>query len=64
MTRARHNGQGTVEYLLGLTAILLALIYAARPGGPLQQAIGGMMTTSKDVMGKSVDNTVTTLKLK
>ncbi len=54
MTRTRRNGQGTVEYLLALAAILVALLAAAQPGGALQLAIQHVLDSSKTGMEASV----------
>ena len=48
-------GQSTVEYLLGLTTVLLALLYAARPGGPLQGGLKAILDGVQDHMRTSVD---------
>ena len=50
----RRTGQSTIEYLLVLVAIVLALIYAVRPTGPLQQAVANMV----DQTGNTVEGLV------
>ena len=49
------QGQGTVEYLLLLVAIILAIFYAVRPGGPIQSAVNSVLTDTQTVVTNTVN---------
>ncbi|MBI2495488.1 MAG: class III signal peptide-containing protein [Candidatus Omnitrophica bacterium] len=49
-----ERGQGTLEYLLVLVAVVLAIFYAVRPGGPVQSAVGGLLSTSGETLQHAV----------
>lgn len=51
-----QRGQSTLEYLLVLVAILLALFIGVRPTGPIQSAVGTMLSSSQTVIGQAVSN--------
>ncbi len=44
MRRMNHKGQGTLEYILVLLAVLLAVIVGA--SGPIKTAVGKMFDNS------------------
>lgn len=46
--------QGTIEYLLVLVAILLAMLFAVRTGGPVQSAVDTLLSDVADVISKAV----------
>jgi len=50
-----RQGQGTLEYLLALLAILLAILYAARPDGPLQAAVSGLIDGTAGTIDQTVE---------
>lgn len=51
----KRAGQSTLEYLLALVAIVLAILYAARSNGPIQTAVGKVLTDTSDVIKGAVD---------
>jgi hypothetical protein len=48
-------GQSTIEYLLALTAILLALLYGVQANGPVQRGLQSIMSGTESAMKKDVD---------
>ena len=52
----RRDGQAKLEYLLVMIAVLFALLYAVRPGGPIQNAVGKVLTDSATAMSGAVSN--------
>ena len=48
--------QGTVEYLLVLVAIVLAVLFAARANGPIQSAIDGVSSDASSVISTAVND--------
>ena len=51
----RLQGQGTVEYLLLLVGIILAILYAVRPSGPIQSAVDRALTDTETVVTNTVN---------
>ncbi len=49
-----RGGQGTLEYLLVLLAILLALVYGVRQSGPIQSGTNSILTGAQEVMANAV----------
>ena len=52
----RREGQAMLEYLLVMVAVLFALLYAVRSGGPIQDAVGKVLTDSATAMSGAVSN--------
>ena len=50
------GGQAKLEYLLVMIAVLFALLYAVRRGGPIQNAVGKVLTDSATAMSGAVSN--------
>ena len=51
----RIQGQTMLEYLLVMVAILFALLYAVRAGGPIQSAAEKVMSDSGSTMSSAVN---------
>ena len=51
-----RGGQGTIEYLLVLVAILLAVLFAASANGPIQAAIGSVSSDASNVITNTVND--------
>ena len=47
---ALTQGQGMVEYLLVLVAVVLAVVVAVGAGGPIQTAVSGMLSDTSGVI--------------
>ena len=54
MTRA--EGQSTLEYLLVVVGILLAILFAVGAKGPLQGAVGGLLDDTSAAIGRAVND--------
>ena len=48
------GGQGTMEYLLVMVAVLLAVLFAAQAGGPIQSAVGTVLSDTSSVIDDMV----------
>ena len=55
----RQRGQGTIEYLLMVAAVLLALLFAARPSGPIQAGASTLLSTAGQAVADTVDDAKT-----
>ena len=51
-----QRGQGTIEYLLMVVAVLLAILFAARPGGPIQTGANRLLSETGQAVGSTVGN--------
>lgn len=60
---AARRAQGTIEYLLGVTVLLIALLYAARPGGPVYESISNLLSGTKNVTNSAVCDSARRLRL-
>ncbi len=58
-----RRGQGTIEYLLVFVAIVIAFLYGVRQDGPIQTAVGGMLTHVQTAITTEIDKTKTRLGL-
>jgi uncharacterized protein (UPF0333 family) len=57
------KGQAKLEYLLAMAAILLAILFAVRPGGPIQSAIGSVMNNAASKIRTTVNDAGSRLKM-
>ncbi len=56
MTQQRDpSGQSMVEYMIGVAVVLMCLLFAARPKGPLQNGLNTMLDGIGKTLGKSAD---------
>lgn len=53
--RLRNAGQSTLEYFIVLSAIIIALIAAAAPGGPISRAIDRMLNAGEHTINDAAD---------
>ena len=44
-----------MEYLLALVAIVLAILFAARAEGPIQEAVGKVLTDTSNGISQAVN---------
>jgi hypothetical protein len=58
-----NGGQAKLEYLLAMAAILLAILYAVRPGGPIQNATGKVLADSANSISSTVQAASARLRL-
>lgn len=48
------RGQGTVEYLLLMVAVILAIFYAVRATGPIQAGVNSALRDTETIINNAV----------
>jgi hypothetical protein len=51
----KQAGQSTLEYLLVLVAVMLALFFGVRQNGPIQSAVSGVLSDTGSAISDAVE---------